>query len=196
MAKGITFDEAMVARDINSCIASCEKKDINVCLDLGKGALYALAPLAKFTSDVENAPVGDGVVVKKDSIILEYDGDPTTSPDICERSDIKRRGSEVINDGWGCIFTTKAVTGASLKTRLHMRANLLGRPSGWSASLGPLSESSVTYFPLRELAPSIDFEGSTAFNNRYAGDVYASARVSEDRLVVSTSNGCITGLYK
>jgi hypothetical protein len=196
LPKGVTMSQLISSGDINRCVAACEKNDNLVCLNLGKGAIAALAPLAKFSADVDSSPLGDGILVRKDTIIAEYGGDASTNPDVCERSDITRVGSNVENQGWGCVLTTKALGGASLKTRLNMRANLRGTPSSWIQSLGLLTAGPATYYLDRELAPAIDFEGNPAFNNRYAGDIYASTKIADDRLVLATSNGCIAGYFK
>lgn len=193
---GLTIAQMLAVDDIGRCVAACEKADSDVCLDLGKGAIPVLKPLANFSADIVTAPVSDGVVVKKDDIIAEFGGDPANNPDICERTDVRRTGTQIENDGFGCFLKTKSIGGAALKTRLNMRASIRGNPSAWNKSLSALTPQPATYFPDREFAPAIDFEGSPAFTKKYAGDVYASTKIASDRLVVATSNGCLWGYFK
>ncbi len=192
---GITMAQALAAGDINRCVSFCKINDNRVCLDLGQGAIPALAPLAKLSGEVDSASSGNGTVIRKDTVIAEYSGDPATKPDVCERSDVVRKGPNVVNDGWGCNVATKRIAG-SLTTRLNMPASIRGTPSAWSPPLASMSSTPVTYFTDRLLAPSIDFVGNPAFNKRYMGDIYASTKVSEKQLVVATSNGCLIGNFK
>jgi hypothetical protein len=139
----------------------------------------------------------DGAIVKKNDVITEFGGDVAAKPDVCERSDINKVGSNAVNEGFGCILSTKEIApNLGLRTRLNMRANVRGTPSSWTPALAPLVSKPTTFFTDRELATAMDFEGDAATSEAYGGDIHAASIVSEKEMVLATSNGCIIGHYR
>jgi V8-like Glu-specific endopeptidase len=195
---GVTVVQALGANDIAYCTAQCDKNNNDVCLNLGLGAVASLAPLAKFVNVVDTSSgLPDGVLAKKDDVVKEFGGDQSKEPDVCERSDISRVGPNAVNEGFGCLLTTKElVPNAGLRTRLNMRANVRGTPTAWSGTLASLVPKPTTFFTDRELAPAIDFENEPVFTEKFGGDVHAASIVDDKQIVLATSNGCMIGHYR
>jgi hypothetical protein len=198
---GVSMAANLAGADITQCVASCRSGDKNRCLDLGKGAIAALAPLGKFLQQADDNPgVPEGTILQKGDIITQYGGNPTKDEDPCVRSGVKRVGDAIENTGLKCVVRTKTLLPtANFKTRLQMQPTLRGAPSNWSASLKTmLAATPATLFPDRHTAPHIQFEGvdSNDFNRDYAGDVYAISSIGRKQIVLTTTNGCIQGYYE
>ncbi|MCV2449448.1 trypsin-like serine peptidase [Paracoccus sp. DMF] len=199
ISAGVTMEQVLAADDIAYCSAECGANNNDVCLNLGVGAVASLAPLAKFVNVVDaGGSVPNGTLTRKDDVIKEFGGDPIKVQDVCERGDIIRAGPNAVNDGFGCLVTTKElIPNAGLRTRLNMRANVRGTPTTWGNSvLASLVTAPATFFTDRELAPAVDFENNPIFTESFGGDVHGASIVNDKQIVLATSNGCIVGHYR
>jgi hypothetical protein len=202
-APGVTFATSLGASDINHCVAVCtpDNADPSQCLTLGAAAITALAPLGQFVQNVDKgANTPQGTMLQKSDIITSYGGDPTKDEDPCVRSDVTRVANALQNTGLDCLVRTQSLFPSSqFKTRVQMKTTLSGLPSAWNAQMAPLvSGAPATVFPDRTTGPFIDFEGTATdyINKHFSGDIYAISAISDTRLVLATSNGCIKGPYK
>ena len=195
----------LIGRDLAQCEADCAAPQPNkICLDLGRGAIPALAPLGKFVEKIDGGGSGpDGILISKDAIITEYGGNPTNTKDPCLRSEISKSGTTVQNLGLACGLATKTLFPQSdLKTRLRMPPGVKGNPTAWSPSLTALTNGSpATLFPDRLTGMKIDFGGPSSdvptLNKLYSVDIYAVKRLSAKQILLSTTRGgCLHGYYK
>ncbi len=189
---------AFTGSDIKACAAACTGTTTASCGELGSTAIATLAPLGKFVDLANGAGADpDGTLITHTAIIAEFGGDPATQEDPCLRTDVRKSAASLINDGLKCSIRSKKLfpQSASLTTHLLMRDRARGEPASWnSAAAGSL----IVFFNNRVSAPAIEFEGQDAanYNWRYAGDVHAITRSGPRRLVLATSNGCLSGFDK
>jgi hypothetical protein len=178
------------------CSEKCsDPNSVGYCLRLGSGADPVLAPLASFASTTLNTEPKNGVVATVDQMVRTFKGDPDKIGNPCGRSSFYRSGNEITNEGVDCRVTSGALEEGTQALRLSM----VTPTQALASRVSPQSQAAnLAVFRSRTKAPSLEFYGPTnaAELNAEFGGVVVGVEQTDKLIVVTTENGCLSGVRR